>query len=66
VLETPAVAIGEAVGAAVRKGDSGSDGRHTTSTAIRHGLVHGGPVDVVPTDEPDLVVFWGLVDRSSR
>ena len=57
------MAIGEAIWAALRKGDSGGEGRDKTPNAIRHGLVHDGPVDVAPTDEHDLAVFGSLIDH---
>ena len=63
VLEAPAVAVTEALWAVTQKGSIAGIDVDTTPNAVLRGLVHDGPVRVVPPDEQDLAVFGSLIDH---
>jgi predicted nucleic acid-binding protein len=63
VIESPTVAVSEAIWTAVNKRTIAGVEVETTPNAVLRGLVNDGPVQVAPTDEQDLAVYGSLIDH---
>ena len=63
VIETPTVAVSEAIWTAVNKQQIAGVEVETTPNAVLRGLVNDGPIEIAVADEQDLAVYGSLIDH---